>query len=88
MINHNRYSIIITGLVQGVGFRPTVYKYATEFNLTGIVNNTAAGVFIEVEGPESKLQSFINKLKHHFFYLKLFNTCFFGRMMFKLVYKR
>ncbi|MBF0361467.1 MAG: carbamoyltransferase HypF [Oligoflexia bacterium] len=60
-----RKSIKITGLVQGVGFRPTVYKYATEFALTGMVNNTASGVFIEVEGENKYIDSFVTKLKKY-----------------------
>ena len=40
----------IHGAVQGVGFRPFVYRLATELDLTGWVINDARGVFIEVEG--------------------------------------
>lgn len=52
----------ITGIVQGVGFRPFVYRIATELHLKGWVNNTAEGVLIEVEGTPEKLQIFQKKL--------------------------
>lgn len=57
-----RLALIVRGAVQGVGFRPFVYRLATELNLTGWVNNTAAGVFIEVEGNRDKLETFLNRL--------------------------
>ena len=41
---------IITGIVQGVGFRPTVYKIATSLDLKGYVLNSGDGVIIEIEG--------------------------------------
>lgn len=53
----------IEGAVQGVGFRPFVYRLATELNLTGWVNNSAQGVCIKVEGPESKLECFVERLE-------------------------
>jgi len=45
-----RYRYIINGIVQGVGFRPTVYKIATNLNLKGFVQNLSNGVIIEIEG--------------------------------------
>ncbi len=54
--------IHITGIVQGVGFRPFVYNLATRLELKGWVNNTSAGVDIHVEGDEEVVQSFIEKL--------------------------
>jgi hydrogenase maturation protein HypF len=50
--------IHITGIVQGVGFRPFVYGLARRLALTGWVRNTSAGVDIEVDGPEEALQAF------------------------------
>lgn len=45
-----RYRILFKGIVQGVGFRPYLYKTATTHNLTGFVKNTSEGVILEVEG--------------------------------------
>ena len=45
-----RQLVRVTGLVQGVGFRPAVYRVALERHLTGFVFNDAAGVGIEIEG--------------------------------------
>lgn len=46
----NRLQILITGLVQGVGFRPQVYRVAQKLQLTGWVQNTPLGVLIEIQG--------------------------------------
>lgn len=54
-----RLQLIIHGAVQGVGFRPFVYRLARELNLTGWVNNSPQGVQIQVEGPQSKVQDFV-----------------------------
>jgi hydrogenase maturation protein HypF len=55
--------IHISGIVQGVGFRPFVYGLATRLALTGWVRNTSAGVDIEVDGSEEVLRSFITALQ-------------------------
>lgn len=57
-----RLRLEIQGAVQGVGFRPFVYRMATELGLTGWVINDTQGVFIEVEGPESVLTAFQARL--------------------------
>jgi hydrogenase maturation protein HypF len=57
-----RMSVIIRGAVQGVGFRPFVYRLAHEFRLTGWVLNSAEGVFIEAEGPAPSLELFRERL--------------------------
>jgi hydrogenase maturation protein HypF len=54
-----RLHVVVRGTVQGVGFRPFVYRLATELGLTGWVNNTAEGVYIEVEGPVGRLHQFL-----------------------------
>jgi hydrogenase maturation protein HypF len=56
-------SIHITGIVQGVGFRPFVYGLAVRLGLNGWVRNTSAGVDIEVDGTIEVLDSFINALR-------------------------
>jgi hydrogenase maturation protein HypF len=56
-------SITITGIVQGVGFRPFVYGLARHLGLNGWVRNTSAGVDIEVDGSGEQLDSFVNSLK-------------------------
>ena len=55
----------ITGIVQGVGFRPTVYNLAQKYNLTGWVLNNAHGVEIELHGSEANTQAFIEDLRHN-----------------------
>jgi hydrogenase maturation protein HypF len=57
-----RKAIEIAGIVQGVGFRPFVYRLATENNLTGFITNTAAGVSIEVEGETEAVEAFLTRL--------------------------
>ncbi|MGE5405377.1 MAG: carbamoyltransferase HypF [Candidatus Saccharibacteria bacterium] len=54
--------IRITGIVQGVGFRPHVYRLARQFNLNGWVLNSSAGVVIEVEGLPSDIDCFAREL--------------------------
>jgi hydrogenase maturation protein HypF len=57
-----RVSIIIRGAVQGVGFRPFVYRLATELCLTGYVCNSNAGVHIEAEGRKGVVDEFLIRL--------------------------
>jgi hydrogenase maturation protein HypF len=57
-----RKAIEIAGIVQGVGFRPFIYRLATENNLTGFITNTAAGVSIEVEGDAEAVRMFLFRL--------------------------
>ncbi len=52
----------ITGVVQGVGFRPFVHNLANRYKLKGWVRNTSAGVDIEVDGKPEALQAFLNAL--------------------------
>jgi hydrogenase maturation protein HypF len=58
-----RLRVAIRGAVQGVGFRPFVYRLATELGLTGWVNNSPQGVFIEVEGGKERLDSFLLRIE-------------------------
>ena len=59
----SRKEIHIGGIVQGVGFRPFVYKLAQELGLHGYVFNSSGGVTVEVEGPDSQLECFIRRLR-------------------------
>ena len=52
----------VTGLVQGVGFRPTVYRIAMELGLSGYVFNDEAGVGVHLEGTPEALDRFPEKL--------------------------
>jgi len=54
--------VVIRGAVQGVGFRPFVHRLATELQLPGWVNNSAQGVFIEVEGKRATLGQFLSRI--------------------------
>jgi hydrogenase maturation protein HypF len=54
--------IAIQGAVQGVGFRPFIYRLASEMNLPGWVLNSAQGVIIEVEGETADLNSFLLRI--------------------------
>ncbi|MEI2727075.1 MAG: acylphosphatase [Verrucomicrobiota bacterium] len=58
-----RLKLAVRGVVQGVGFRPFVHRLATELGLTGWVNNSAQGVFIEVEGRRMALDQFLLRLE-------------------------
>ncbi|ACK72065.1 (NiFe) hydrogenase maturation protein HypF [Gloeothece citriformis PCC 7424] len=58
-----RLSLIIRGAVQGVGFRPFIYRLATELDLVGWVNNSSVGVFIEVEGDKDQLDTFLRRVQ-------------------------
>lgn len=53
-----RRRIVVSGVVQGVGFRPFVFNAATGLGLTGTVCNTVAGVVIEVQGRREGLDAF------------------------------
>ena len=58
-----RARIVVRGAVQGVGFRPFVYRLAAELQLNGWVSNTGQGVFIEVEGDRASVQRFLFRLE-------------------------
>lgn len=58
-----RHGYIIGGQVQGVGFRPFVYRVATREGLTGHVGNTSDGVRVEVQGTPEALAAFARALE-------------------------
>ena len=53
----------ITGVVQGVGFRPFVFGLAARLGLLGWVRNTSAGVDIELDGPPAALDEFARAIR-------------------------
>jgi hydrogenase maturation protein HypF len=55
----------ITGIVQGVGFRPFIYALAKQLQLFGWVRNTSSGVEIEVDGTPKALDYFLNEIRHN-----------------------
>ena len=57
-----RRQIEVSGIVQGVGFRPYVYRLATGRQLRGTIRNTSAGVTIEIQGPAETVQNFVEHL--------------------------
>jgi hydrogenase maturation protein HypF len=57
-----RKAINIAGIVQGVGFRPYIYRLANECHLAGFITNTEAGVSIEVEGAVDAVEAFLSRL--------------------------
>ncbi len=61
--NCQRLKVTVRGAVQGVGFRPFVYRLASELNLKGWVSNSSQGVFVEVEGPRATLDEFSIRLR-------------------------
>jgi hydrogenase maturation protein HypF len=57
-----RLQLCIEGAVQGVGFRPFVYRLATELGLYGWINNSSGGVTIELEGENDLLNDFLRRV--------------------------
>lgn len=58
-----RASVAIGGAVQGVGFRPFVYRLARELDLAGWVSNSPSGVLVEVEGRGEGMEAFLVRLE-------------------------
>jgi len=58
-----RQRIFITGRVQGVGFRPAVYRIARSLGLAGVVYNDTKGVTVELQGQEKTIADFLPRLR-------------------------
>jgi hydrogenase maturation factor HypF (carbamoyltransferase family) len=62
----------LTGVIQGVGFRPFVYQLAHRYDLKGFVENSSTGVTLEVEGKKHAIEAFLKaklkKRKVHWFH--------------------
>jgi len=61
--NRQRLAVGVRGVVQGVGFRPFVYRLAQEEGLAGFIGNDTDGVTIEVEGEPERAQAFLVRLR-------------------------
>ena len=57
-----RKGVRVRGVVQGVGFRPFVFRLAHETELSGFIGNNTDGVTIEIEGAEHRLREFLQRL--------------------------
>ncbi len=55
-------NIKVSGIVQGVGFRPFIHKQITDHSLCGFIRNTSKGVEIEIEGEPERVRLFIDEL--------------------------
>jgi hydrogenase maturation protein HypF len=58
-----RKKLLITGRVQGVGFRPAVYRIARSLGLSGVVYNDTKGVTVELQGEEQEIAEFLARLQ-------------------------
>jgi hydrogenase maturation protein HypF len=58
-----RRRFTVTGVVQGVGFRPFVHRIASDLGLTGFVGNDSGAVFLEVQGPCARIDEFHRRLR-------------------------
>ncbi len=58
-----RQRFTVTGVVQGVGFRPFVHRMAGELGLAGFVGNDSGAVFVEVQGERARLDEFGRRLR-------------------------
>lgn len=63
MKQFSRARIIIQGAVQGVGFRPFIFRLAQELKLKGWVMNSSQGVFIEAEADPLRLEDFLYRIQ-------------------------
>ncbi len=57
-----RYRVVVRGTVQGVGFRPYIYRLATSLGLSGFVRNTPYGVEVEVQGSIESVKDFMQRI--------------------------
>jgi len=58
-----RWRVLASGTVQGVGFRPFVYRLAHDEALLGEVSNEGLGASLEIQGPTSALERFVARLR-------------------------
>ncbi len=63
MGKRKRLLVRVRGVVQGVGFRPFIYRLALENDLSGLIGNDTDGVRIEVEGDALRLEQFVAQIR-------------------------
>jgi hydrogenase maturation protein HypF len=61
--DRSRLTVCVRGAVQGVGFRPFIYRLASQLSLQGWVSNTVQGVWMDVEGSRTALETFLLRLE-------------------------
>src|ERR1039457_1061523 len=61
MIKSIRFQI--RGTVQGVGFRPWIYRLAQQYHLNGFICNTSQGISMEIEGHLHEVENFIQQIQ-------------------------
>jgi hydrogenase maturation protein HypF len=59
---NRRLRVEVRGIVQGVGFRPYIYRLAQRYNLGGSIHNSESGVSIEIQGESQNVAAFITTL--------------------------
>jgi hydrogenase maturation protein HypF len=59
---NERRRLLVGGVVQGVGFRPYIYRLAQRFELTGFVRNTSRGALVEIQGACASVEAFVETL--------------------------
>ncbi|HEY9788079.1 MAG TPA: acylphosphatase, partial [Candidatus Obscuribacterales bacterium] len=58
-----RVNVLLAGVVQGVGFRPFVFRLAEELGITGFARNVGTALEIQAEGDDYRLEQFLSRLK-------------------------
>jgi hydrogenase maturation protein HypF len=62
---NKRIAVHVYGIVQGIGFRPFIYRLAKRLDLSGYVRNNSTGVLIEIQGEKNNIDYFIKTLKNY-----------------------
>jgi len=60
-----QFRVTITGIVQGVGFRPFIYRAAKKNNIKGYIKNAGNGVELLLQGEEREITDFLNTVKNN-----------------------
>jgi hydrogenase maturation protein HypF len=62
-MNRQATEILVNGIVQGVGFRPFVYRLAKRYHLEGFITNSGSGVVIRVAGSRTDIDALVHSLQ-------------------------